>query len=354
MLKQGFMQLKREFWENKSLICNTPLTFSGLFIVIFLFAMGYFIASNKLHFQMAGGLTLQAKQVETQLVFNGSSFVNSLNKVDEFSSQNIDEFQEVEHVFKKELLGIRDSNPELNVYHNHDRLMRSEHEYKNLIESRLSVIVNLFEFMLMALVFFLYIVVLNADRKDKSVLFWRSLPLSETYVLLAKFIMVFIITPLFYFICLYGVLGVFIGAFAVIESLMSPLGGYELTQVFYGIYLNIISMLGSFAFQLLWFLPVCFLIGIFITLSTRYGLLILFTSCAVVIGIENIIFQSNHIGNTALQYYDYGVKATLDTKFNVLWEGAYPKINYYWLSYSVAAAILLFITLVYCRKKQQF
>lgn len=355
MLKQGIMQLKREFWENKTFIFNTPLIFSGLFICIFMFAMGYFIVNDKVHFQMTGGLTLQAKQVETQLVFDGPSISPSLINEERLSPKNIEGFSEADYVFKKQLLGIREANPELNIYQDSSsRIRRSEHEYKDLIESRLSVIVNLFETMLMGLIFFLYIKVISADRKDKSVLFWRSLPLSETYVLLAKFITAFVITPLIYFICLYSVLGVSLGAFAILESLMSSVGNYELTQIFYDTYINIISMLGSFVFQVLWLLPLCILVGIFITLSTRYGMPILLTTCAVIIGVENFILQSNYIGSTALEYYNYGTEATLNTKFNILWQGAYPSINFLWLSYCITASILLTAVMIFCRKMQQF
>lgn len=284
MRKLVVMQLKREYWENKSLIFNTPLIFSGLFLCLFMLAMGYFIVNDKLHFQMTGGLTFQAERVDTQLIFDGTTMTPLLLDETGSTQKNIEGFSKVDHVFKKQLLDIREDNSELNIYKDRNRIMRSEHEYKDLIESRMSNFINLFEIILLGVMFILYIKVINADRVDKSVLFWRSLPLSETYVLAAKLIMTFIVTPLFYFICLYSVLGVFLGSLAILESLMSSVGNYELTRVFYGLYINLITMLGSFAFQVVWFLPIYLLMGIFITLSTRYGVLILLTSCAVVIG----------------------------------------------------------------------
>lgn len=348
MLTKAYTQVKRELWEHKAIIVNSPAIFFTFCIALFILGMGFFIISDSLHFKMNGEIAIQANNVETRIIFDGQA-TQTIAKA----------FETVEHTFEKELLGMRVNNPELAIdSDSKTHIRRSEHLYEEVLENRLSITLNSIELIVMFTLASLFFQMLLNDRKDKSVLFWRSLPISESYVFIAKIVTVFVITPLVYFFFLYLALGISLAIFAVVEFFMSSISGLTLSSIFWTTYINAIVMFKSFAFQIIWFLPLFLIVGIAITLFRVVGgsvfFTVLFFMLVLLLSLDNLILVNPYISQFVQHYFSYGVEATLHAKFNVLWQDAYPRINIQWLIYALLTSIVLTITIIQCRKKEQF
>lgn len=130
--------VKREYWENKGAFRTTPLVISGIFFVAILMFLITF-----------------------------SHFDN--------------EFQSL-----KELLRFVAQQ---------DAGLRGRVAYESTIE------MSVFFSMVLAFVVFFYLLgALYDDRKDRSILFWKSLPASDTMTLLSKLLSAMIVAPLIFWV----------------------------------------------------------------------------------------------------------------------------------------------------------
>jgi ABC-2 type transport system permease protein len=131
--------VKREFWENKGALRTTPLVIGGIYIVLCL-----------------------------MFIITFSHFDN--------------EFQSLKELFRF----IAQQDPEL----------RSNILYQVTI----SIIPSMFTFVLGIVVFFYLLGCLYDDRKDRSILFWKSLPASDTLTLASKLLTAMVLAPLIFWI----------------------------------------------------------------------------------------------------------------------------------------------------------
>ena len=126
--------VKREFWENKGSIRTTPLVIAGLYVVAML--MGVITLS---HFDADGYTTKMA--------------------VEELSKMSVE--------------------------------MRAEVLYQGGLAS------SVFFTIVMSFVVFFYLLgALYDDRKDRSILFWKSLPASDTLTIVSKLVTAMVLIPL--------------------------------------------------------------------------------------------------------------------------------------------------------------
>ncbi|MGA9572747.1 MAG: hypothetical protein WBS20_02235 [Lysobacterales bacterium] len=131
--------VKREFWENQGAFRTTPLVIGGIYIVLtlmFIFTFGHF--DNE--FQSLKELTRWLSQTETGL--------------------------------------------------------RSEIIYGATV----AVFPGLFTLALAFVVFFYLLGSLYDDRKDRSILFWKSLPASDTLTLGSKLLAAMVVAPLIFWV----------------------------------------------------------------------------------------------------------------------------------------------------------
>ncbi|HEY4644993.1 MAG TPA: hypothetical protein VIH25_01810 [Steroidobacteraceae bacterium] len=95
---------------------------------------------------------------------------------------------------------------------------------------------------------------LYADRKDRSVLFWKSLPVSDRSTVLAKLVTAAVVLPLLTFGAI--VLSNFV--FALIESIRSSIGGHDIWALVWEPYAwfgaHALILYGIVA-AMLWYLP---------------------------------------------------------------------------------------------------
>jgi len=137
-MKRLLALLKREFWENKGAFRTTPLVISGLFLLAMLM---FLITFN--HFD------------------------------NEFQS-----LRELLRFIAQQDTGLRD---------------------KVLYAANMEISV-LFSTVLGFVVFFYLLGSLYDDRKDRSILFWKSLPASDTLTIASKLLSAMVVAPLIFWI----------------------------------------------------------------------------------------------------------------------------------------------------------
>ncbi len=131
--------VKREFWENKGAFRTTPLVIGGIYIVLCLM----FIVTFS-HFD---------------------NEFQSLKELARFIAQQ-------------------------------DTVLRSEIMYAITI----SIIPSLFTLVLAIVVFFYLLGSLFDDRKDRSILFWKSLPASDTLTMASKLLAAMVLAPVIFWV----------------------------------------------------------------------------------------------------------------------------------------------------------
>ncbi|NNE04147.1 MAG: hypothetical protein HKN15_00285, partial [Xanthomonadales bacterium] len=131
--------IKREYWENKGAFRTTPLAIGGIYIVVFLmglFTFGYF-----------------------------DNEFSTLKDLIQFLARETD-------------AGHRAMAVEMGLMFNS----------------------FLFTLVLAIVVFFYLLGSLYDDRKDRSILWWKSLPASDTLTLASKLLSAMFVVPLFFFV----------------------------------------------------------------------------------------------------------------------------------------------------------
>jgi ABC-2 type transport system permease protein len=130
--------VRREFWENKGALRTTPLVIGGIYIAFLLMS-----------------------------IFTTAHFDNEM------------------YTFR-EAIRLLASQPEQ---------LRAAHGYDVLLGSSL-----FFTVVLAFVVFFYLLGALYDDRKDRSILFWKSLPASDTLTIISKLITAMLVAPLIFWL----------------------------------------------------------------------------------------------------------------------------------------------------------
>ena len=139
-MKRMIALLRREFWENKGAFRTTPLVIGGLYIVFLLMSI--------------------------------------------FTTNHIDSDL---YTFKEAVRLMGDQSVEL----------RGNIMYQGMLAS------SVFFTVVMGFVIFFYLLgSLYDDRKDRSILFWKSLPASDTLTLASKLVSAMVVIPTFFLIIL--------------------------------------------------------------------------------------------------------------------------------------------------------
>ena len=139
--------VKREYWEHRGAMFLTPVAMTGLFAVFAILAL--FVANN--------------------LTVNGNDF-SFLNKLPEFVAQ-IDQ--------------------------------HSESEVEKVVQVALYSPIVIYGLVMFLVSIFYALGSLYDERRDRSILFWKSLPISDTSTVLSKFVTVCLLIPAFYFAAMF-------------------------------------------------------------------------------------------------------------------------------------------------------
>lgn len=162
--------VKREYWESKGSMLYTPVTIAAFVAIV----------------MVLGVLTGGSLQID-----DGSHSFNFTEKL-------------IEGIGKIDSL--------------------SEGEQDNLVQSGLYFPTVLFGFVMFVIGLFYCLGSLYDERKDKSILFWKSLPVSDTATVLSKFVAISLLIPVIYFAAI-SVFQVFLLIFATILSWISGSSG---------------------------------------------------------------------------------------------------------------------------------
>ncbi len=185
--------IRREYWENKGAFRTTPLVIGGLYIVFLLMS-----------------------------IFTTTHFDNEL------------------YTFREAVRLLAQQPAEF----------RATHGYEVILGSSL-----FFTIVLAIVVFFYLLGALYDDRKDRSILFWKSLPASDTLTIASKLLSAMVLAPV-----------VFWAVFVVTQIVMAIVASLMVLSVGenpWTLFLSVVNPLHAWAVLLvsylassIWFLPI--------------------------------------------------------------------------------------------------
>jgi len=192
-VKRLLALIHREFWENKGALRTTPLIIGGIYIVFLLMS-----------------------------IFTTAHFDNEL------------------YTFREAVRLLAEQPAEFRAAHGQEVMLGS----------------SVFFTVVLAFVVFFYLLgALYDDRKDRSILFWKSLPASDTLTVLSKLLVAMVVAPLIFWV-------VFIltqVVMAVIASLMVISVGENPWTLFLSVMNPLkawLLLLVSYLASSIWFLPI--------------------------------------------------------------------------------------------------
>jgi ABC-2 type transport system permease protein len=185
--------VQREFWENKGAFRTTPLVIGGIYILFLLMS-----------------------------IFTTAHFDNEL------------------YTFREAIRLLAEQPVEFRAAHGHEVLLGS----------------SLFFTVVLAFVVFFYLLgALYDDRKDRSILFWKSLPASDTLTIASKLLAAMVLAPL-----------IFWAVFVVTQIVMAVIASIMVLSVGenpWTLFLSVVNPLHAWFILLLsylaasiWFLPI--------------------------------------------------------------------------------------------------
>ncbi len=133
------------------------------------------------------------------------------------------------------------------------------------------------------------------DRRDRSILFWKSMPVSEWEVVLSKLIMASLVVPLIFFVAtlamqLLSLLLLLVRAWmADASSLSQVLGQVDVIDL-------VLRQLGAVLNVSLWAAPVCTWLLLASAAARRTPFLVAVAPLLVAMLIEKVVFDSAYVG----------------------------------------------------------
>ncbi|AOE49294.1 hypothetical protein [Kangiella sediminilitoris] len=252
--------LKREFWENKTGFFWVPLVITG--ITLFTAILGLIIVSNG--------------NIET--VRYGSHDLSSLFKLYDVSVDN-----------------------DIKAFATQSALYSAVYSY----------------YMVLGIVGFFYCLgSLYDDRKDKSILFWKSMPVSDAQTVLSKVVSVAIIAPFIYWLVIVATnLSMLI--IATIFAWVSDVNAWTTLWANSGFIKVSLYQLAAIYMAMLWAIP---FIGYLLLVSSwtkKVPFLVATVPPVLVIIAEGMIFKTGHV-ISFLGEKIFGVVQALIAPFNSL------------------------------------
>jgi len=184
--------IRREYWENKGAFRTTPLVIGGIYIAFLLMS-----------------------------IFTTAHFDNEM------------------YTFKEVIRMLAQQPVEFRALHGHEVMLGS----------------SLFFTVVLAFVVFFYLLgALYDDRKDRSILFWKSLPASDTLTIASKLLAAMVLAPLMFWV-----------VFVLTQILMAAIASVMVLSVGenpWTLFLSVVNPLKAWAMLLvsylaasIWFLP---------------------------------------------------------------------------------------------------
>jgi len=287
-MKAWLIQIKREFWEHQTLFVFIPLTIAAIIII----AGTYVVALDS-------SLDSKAGKALFGHVFFIDSDDDSGNPAD--SQGDGDTTQEYVIDFSKgELVRAEKSDTGISISSQQQQILN------NSLYGLHIFIMIITGFVLM----FYQLNCLYADRKDRSILFWKSLPVSERRNVASKFIISLLAVPLLVSLISWGVQLCYL----VLSSIYVYRVGSNPWEIVWG-RLDLLHVFPQelifFLWSMAWWLPLNAWLMLASALGKRSPFLVATVPVVVVIIMENLLFDSWNIGKLLLAHIQaVGVQAS--------------------------------------------
>jgi len=151
-------------------------------------------------------------------------------------------------------------------------------------------------FSMIIVLFFYLLDSLLAERKDRSILFWKSLPVSDTQVVLSKLLTAAVVTPVFVLLVSSALQVLFAGVWSMRFSgtfLGDALMAWD-GPVWLKIQASFLLLLAS---GILWYLPILTYLMVVSVWARRNAFLWAVLPPVSILAIEGLILQSHNFGN---------------------------------------------------------
>jgi len=133
---------------------------------------------------------------------------------------------------------------------------------------------------------------LFAERKDRSILFWKSLPVTDTETVLSKLVLALVIIPLMTLLLAFAAYCMLAGLLYLrYEQLRPALENLSLAQ---GL-ISVGQLVNTWLFVLLWYAPVAAYLMLASVLARRAPLVYAVLPPFVVVMIESMLFGTDHV-----------------------------------------------------------
>ena len=160
----------------------------------------------------------------------------------------------------------------------------------------LSTFTAILTFTMIIVLFFYLLDSLLAERKDRSILFWKSLPVSDTAVVLSKLFTAAVVTPVFVLLVSSALQVLFAGVWSMRFS-GSVLGDALMAwdgSTWLKIQASFLLLLAS---AILWYLPILTYLMVVSVWARRNAFLWAVLPPVSILAIEGLILQSHNFGN---------------------------------------------------------
>jgi ABC-2 type transport system permease protein len=188
---------------------------------------------------------------------------------------------------------------------------------------------------------------LYAERRDRSILFWKSLPVSDAQTVLTKLSMALVLIPLFTLLLALVAYLLLSGLLYLRYEALRPLLGVDAIGRAFA---TLPDLAGSMVFALLWYAPVAAYLMLASVLAKRSPLVYAILPPVVLILVEQMLFGTHHVARflgrwlvpwvrlEPPQIDDNRVSFGTSVDWSVLWRG--PEL---WLGLAVAAGMVYIV-----------
>ena len=284
-MKAWLIQIKREFWEHQTLFLVTPLTFAVLIILA-----GTYVVTLHSSLDSRAGMALFGHVFFIDAVSDrrgnssGNGGTNSAG-TPETPTEYIIDFS------KGELVKAEDSDKGISSGARRRAINSALYGFHTFIMLITSIVLIFYQ-----------ISCLHGDRKDRSILFWKSMPVSEIHNVSTKLIVSLLAVPVLATVISWGIQL----SYLVLSSIFVYRVGSSPWEVVWG-QLDLMHLfpqeLVLFLWSSAWWLPLAAWLLFSSALGKRSPFLVATVPVVVVIIMDYLLSGSWHVGNMFLTHY---------------------------------------------------
>lgn len=271
-MKAWLIQIKREFWEHQTLFVLIPLV-AALLVII---AGGYVTAFHS-SLESGAGMALFGH------AYNLEKGTNSARTMDSSGGEDTKEY--IIDFTKGELVRAEDFNTGISRSDSRQQLVNAA------LYGFHSFIMIITGFVLM----FYQLNCLYGDRKDRSILFWKSMPVSESRNVATKLLVSSLAVPLLATVISWGIQI----SYLILSSIFVYRVGFHPGAVVWA-RLDLLHVFSEelklFLWSMAWWLPLNSWLMFSSALAKRSPFLVATIPFVVIIIMDNLLFGNWHIG----------------------------------------------------------